>query len=75
MPSTHENQRRLRPARLTDAAALSALMRRTFMAGNSHCSSPENVAILLETMCAPKLQASEIRDPDTLTVIATSPQV
>ena len=59
----------IRPARLADAAALSALMRRTFVAANGHCSSPENVAAFLETVYTPELQAREIQDPDTLTVI------
>ncbi|MGH8027854.1 MAG: GNAT family N-acetyltransferase [Pseudoxanthomonas sp.] len=59
----------IRPARPADAAALSALMRRTFIAANGHCSSPENVAVFLEAMYTPELQAREIRDPDTLTLI------
>lgn len=59
----------IRPARLADAAALSALMRRTFIAANGHCSSPENVAGFLDAAYTPELQAREIRDPDTLTVI------
>jgi ribosomal protein S18 acetylase RimI-like enzyme len=59
----------IRPARPADAAALSALMRRTFIAANGHCSSPENVGRFLDTAYTPELQASEIRDPDTLTVI------
>ena len=59
----------IRPARPADAAALSALMRRTFLAANGHCSSPENVARFLDEVYTPELQAREIRDPDTLTVI------
>lgn len=59
----------IRPARLADAAGLSTLMRRTFLAANGHCSSPENVAAFLEATYQPELQAREIRDPDTLTLI------
>ncbi len=59
----------IRPARPADAAALSALMRRTFLAANGHCSSPENVARFLDEVYTPELQAREIRDPDTFTVI------
>ena len=59
----------IRPARLADAAELSALMRRTFLAANSHCSTPENLAVFLESRYRPELQAREIRDPDTLTLI------
>lgn len=59
----------IRPARPADAAALSALMRRTFLTANGHCSSPENVARFLDTVYTPALQSSEIRDPDTLTLI------
>jgi len=59
----------IRPARLVDAEELSALMRRTFLAANAHCSSPENLAAFLESKYRPEVQAREIRDPDTLTVI------
>lgn len=59
----------VRPARLADAADLSVLMRRTFLAANGHCSTPENVAAFLEATYRPELQAREIRDPDTLTLI------
>ncbi|MET0582328.1 MAG: GNAT family N-acetyltransferase [Pseudoxanthomonas sp.] len=59
----------IRPARPIDAEALSALMRRTFVAANGHCSTPENVARFLDAVYTPERQASEIRDPDTLTVI------
>ena len=59
----------IRPARLADAAELSALMRRTFLAANSHCSTPENLAVFLASKYRPELQAREIRDPDTLTLI------
>lgn len=59
----------IRPARPADAAALSALMRHAFVAANGHCGSPENVARFLDAAYTPELQASEIRDPDTLTVI------
>jgi ribosomal protein S18 acetylase RimI-like enzyme len=58
-----------RPARLADAADLSALMRRTFVAANGHCSTPANLAAFLETTYRPEVQAREIRDPDTLTLI------
>lgn len=59
----------IRPARPADAADLSALMRRTFLAANGHCSSPENVARFLDAAYTPELQGREIRDPDTLTLI------
>ncbi|MEL1264889.1 GNAT family N-acetyltransferase [Pseudoxanthomonas putridarboris] len=59
----------IRPARLSEAAELSAMMRRTFVAANGHCSTPENVAAHLDAMCTPERQAQEIRDPDTLTLI------
>ncbi len=59
----------IRPARPTDAAALSALMRRTFLAANGHCSSPENVDRFLDEVYTPERQEGEIRDPDTLTLI------
>ncbi|NDK38517.1 GNAT family N-acetyltransferase [Pseudoxanthomonas gei] len=59
----------IRPARLADAAALSELMRRTFIAANGHCSTPGNVARFLDATYQPGLQAAEIRDPDTLTLI------
>ncbi|HYM87020.1 MAG TPA: GNAT family N-acetyltransferase [Pseudoxanthomonas sp.] len=59
----------IRPARLADAEPLSALMRRTFLAANGHCSTPDNVARFLDAVYQPELQAREIRDPDTLTVI------
>ena len=59
----------IRPARLADAAALSELMRRTFVAANGHCSTPGNVARFLDTTYQPGLQAAEIRDPDILTLI------
>ena len=59
----------IRSARPADAADLSALMRRTFIAANGHCSSPENVAGFLDAAYTPELQAREIRDPDTLTLI------
>ena len=41
-----KNNAVIRPARLADAAELSALMRRTFLAANSHCSTPENLAAI-----------------------------
>lgn len=59
----------IRPARVSDAEALSALMRRTFLAANGHCSTPENVAAFLDSAYTAEQQAREIRDPDTLTVI------
>lgn len=59
----------IRPARLSEAAELSTMMRRTFVAANGHCSTPENVAAHLDAMYAPEQQAQEIRDPDTLTLI------
>lgn len=59
----------IRPARQADAAALSALMRRTFLAANGHCSSAENVARFLDDAYTPELQGREIRDPDTFTVL------
>lgn len=59
----------IRPARLADAADLSALMRRTFLTANGHCSTPENVDAFLEATYRAELQAREIRDPDTLTLI------
>ena len=59
----------IRSARSADAADLSALMRWTFMAANGHCSSPENVTRFLDGAYTPELQAREIRDPDTLTLI------
>ena len=64
-----KNNAVIRPARLADAAELSALMRRTFLAANGHCSTPENLAAFLEATYHPELQAREIRDPDTLTLI------
>ena len=59
----------IRPARPVEAAALSSLMRRTFLAANGHCSTPDNVARFLDAAYQPALQAAEIRDPDTLTLI------
>ena len=59
----------IRPARPADATALAALMRQTFLAASGHCSTPDNVARFLETAYQPSLQAAEIRDPDTLTVV------
>jgi diamine N-acetyltransferase len=59
----------IRPARLTEAADLSEMMRRTFVAANGHCSTPDNVAAHLDAMYTPVRQAQEIRDPDTLTLI------
>ena len=59
----------VRSARLADAADLSALMRRTFVAANGHCSTPDNLAAFLESTYRPEVQAREIRDPDTLTLI------
>ncbi|MEO8365049.1 MAG: GNAT family N-acetyltransferase [Pseudoxanthomonas sp.] len=59
----------IRPARLADAADLSALMRRTFLAANGHCSTSENITAFLDTTYRTELQAREIRDPDTLTLI------
>ena len=59
----------IRPARLADAADLSGLMRRTFLAANGHCSTPENVANFLDAVYRPEIQAREIRDPDILTLI------
>jgi ribosomal protein S18 acetylase RimI-like enzyme len=59
----------VRPARANEAAELSAMMRRTFVAANGHCSTPENVAAFLDTVYTPERQAQEIRDPDTLTLI------
>ncbi len=59
----------IRPARPSEAAALSDLMRRTFLAANGHCSTPENVAAFLDEVYSPERQAQEIRDPDTLTLI------
>ena len=59
----------IRPARLADAAELSTLMRRTFLAANGHCCTPENMAAFLESKYRTELQAREIRDPDTLTLI------
>ena len=59
----------IRPARPADAAELSALMRRTFVAANGHCCTVENMAAFLESKYRPELQAREIRDPDTLTLI------
>jgi ribosomal protein S18 acetylase RimI-like enzyme len=64
-----KNNLEIRPARLADAAELSALMRRTFLAANGHCSTPENLSAFLEATYHPELQAREIRDPDTLTLI------
>ncbi|WP_334177939.1 GNAT family N-acetyltransferase [Pseudoxanthomonas sp.] len=59
----------IRPARLSEAAALSDLMRRTFVAANGHCGTPGNVAAFLDQAYTPERQAQEIRDPDTLTLI------
>ena len=59
----------IRPARLSEAAELSAMMRRTFLAANGHCSTPENVAAFVAQAYTPERQAQEIRDPDTLTLI------
>jgi ribosomal protein S18 acetylase RimI-like enzyme len=59
----------IRPARLAEAADLAAMMRRTFVAANGHCSTPENIAAHLQAMYTPERQAQEIRDPDTLTLI------
>ena len=59
----------VRPARPSEAAALSAMMRRTFLATNGHSSTPENVAAHVAAMYSPERQAEEIRDPDTLTLI------
>jgi len=59
----------IRPARLSEAPALSDLMRRTFVAANGHCSTPENVGAFLAQAYTPERQAREIRDPDTLTLI------
>lgn len=59
----------VRPARANEAAELSAMMRRTFVAANGHCSTPENVAAFLDAVYTPARQAQEIRDPDTLTLI------
>ncbi|MDR7067298.1 ribosomal protein S18 acetylase RimI-like enzyme [Pseudoxanthomonas japonensis] len=59
----------IRPARLSEAAALSDLMRRTFVAANGHCSTPDNVAAFLDQVYTPGRQAQEIRDSDTLTLI------
>lgn len=44
-------------------------MRRTFVAANGHCSTPENVARFLDTVYQPRIQASEIADPAILTLI------
>lgn len=59
----------IRPARTSEAAELSAMMRRTFLATHGHCSTPDNVAAHVATMYSPERQAEEIRDPDTLTLI------
>jgi ribosomal protein S18 acetylase RimI-like enzyme len=59
----------IRPARLSEAAELSAMMRRTFLAANGHCSTPENVSAFVAQAYTPERQAQEIRDPDTLTLI------
>ncbi len=59
----------IRPARASEAAELSAMMRRTFLAANGHCSTPENLAAHVAAMYSPERQAQEIRDPDTLTLI------
>jgi len=59
----------VRPARTSEAAELSAMMRRTFLAANGHCSTPENVAAFADAAYTPERQAQEIRDPDTLTLI------
>ncbi len=59
----------VRPARASEAAELSAMMRRTFLAANGHCSTPENVAAHVAAMYTPERQGQEIRDPDTLTLL------
>ena len=59
----------IRPARLSEAAELSAMMRRTFLSANGHSSTPENVAAFVAQAYTPERQAQEIRDPDTLTLI------
>ena len=59
----------IRPARARDAEALSALMRRTFLAAHGHCSTQSNVEAFLEAKYTTVQQAREIRDPDMLTVI------
>lgn len=59
----------IRPARLSEAAALSDLMRRTFVAASGHGSTPENLAAFLDATYSPERQAQEIRDPDTLTLL------
>lgn len=64
-----KNSAVIRPARIADAADLSALMRRTFLAANGHCSTPDNLASFLEATYSAEMQTREIRDPDTLTLI------
>ncbi|TQM10268.1 ribosomal protein S18 acetylase RimI-like enzyme [Pseudoxanthomonas sp. 3HH-4] len=59
----------IRPARLSEAAELAAMMRRTFLAANGHCSTPENVSAFVAQAYTAERQAQEIRDPDTLTLI------
>lgn len=59
----------IRRADARDAESLSALMRDTFVSANGHCSSPANVALFLDTVYRPAIQAREIADPDIDTLL------
>lgn len=58
----------IRPATARDAAALSALARRTFSDAFAADNSPEDLAAFLDATYAPDIQARELADP-TLTYL------
>ncbi|UXI66864.1 GNAT family N-acetyltransferase [Tahibacter amnicola] len=62
----------LATARVDDAAPLSDLMRATFLAAYSTCSTPVNVAAHVDRLYRPDAQARELASPDWHTVLAMS---
>jgi ribosomal protein S18 acetylase RimI-like enzyme len=60
----------IRPARVTDATALSHLGAATFRETFDGTTSPENMRIYLSEAYSPEKQASEIVDPDNTVIVA-----
>ena len=60
----------IRAAEPGDAAALAAFAARTFRETFEADNTPEDMALHLKTSYGPELQAAELRDPGTVTLLA-----